>query len=283
MNCSICNAHAIEHLTNRDDFEFKIDTKLDYYKCKNPSCGHVYAVDIPSIDILSTFYKDYTTHRSSKEKNFLERKIYRLRKKTINKLTKAYKRDISILDFGSGNGYYSFLLLELGFKDIQAFDFDEKTKLSFEGSDVKFTTSEKEITSEKYDIILLNHVIEHVPAPRELIKMLYRLLNKKGVLYIRTPNNQSICSVYFKEFWRGWETPRHLNIFNTCSMENLLTNNKDYKISTSNEMFIGIFLSSYNYKFKKNRLLQLILGVLLYLFSLLFSKRKEEIVCVIRK
>lgn len=283
MNCKICNFSSTKFLIDRIDFEYDIDVKLNYYLCNNSSCGHVFSHPIPENSILSSFYNNYTTHSLSVKKTIIERLIYRFRKKTIKEFTKLFDRDCSILDYGSGNGYYSYLMLELKFKNIQAFDFDEKTKLCFKNSDIKFSSREKDITSKTYDIILLNHVIEHVKDPTKLVLELYKLLNKNGILYIRTPNNSSICSNCFKEFWRGWETPRHLNIFSFNSMKNLLKNYRDYDIRTSNQMFLGIFLSSYNYKYTNIRMLKFFLGILLFLFSLFFSRKKEEIVCKIYK
>lgn len=283
MNCKICNYASYAFLIDRPDLEFGIKHKLDYYKCGNRKCGHVFSSPNPDIATLSSFYKEYTTHDSPKNRNLIEKIIYSVRKASVYKFTNVFSKDATILDYGCGNGYYSFLLSELSFNNIFAFDFDENTRKSFEYSSIKFTTSELEISSKKYDIILLNHVIEHIVNPKELLQKLYLLLNDGGIIYLRTPNNNSICSSVFRNLWRGWETPRHLNIFSYNSFNILLKDYSKSQLKTSNQMFLGIFMASFNYKYKKNRVFLILLGVYCYILSILNINKKEEIVCKIFK
>lgn len=283
MNCKICNNTTDTILIDRPDFEFGIKYILDYYKCGNKDCGHVFSSPNPDMSTISSFYTKYTTHDSFKNKNLIEKIIYSIRKSSVIKLTNDFSKDASILDYGCGNGYYSFLLSELSFNNILAFDFDENTRKPFEHSNIVFTTNEQEISSKKYDIILLNHVIEHIVNPKELLQKLYLLLNDGGIIYLRTPNNNSICSNLFEEFWRGWETPRHLNIFAYNSFNFLLKDYSKYQLKTSNQMFLGIFIASYNYKYKKNRIFQILFGIYCFLLTTLSNNKKEEIVCKIFK
>ena len=283
INCKICDNTSNVELKDRPDFEFGITYKLDYYKCGNKECGHVFSSPNPDISTISSFYKEYTTHDSPKNRNLIEKIIYSIRKISVIKFTNDFSKDATILDYGCGNGYYSFLLSELSFNNILAFDFDENTRKPFEHSSIKFITNELEISSKKYDIILLNHVIEHIVNPKELLQKLYLLLNDGGIIYLRTPNNNSICSSVFEKFWRGWETPRHLNIFSYNSFNFLLKDYSKSQLKTSNQMFLGIFMASFNYKYKKNRIFQILFGVYCFMLSTLSNNKKEEIVCKIFK
>jgi SAM-dependent methyltransferase len=76
----------------------------------------------------------------------------------------------------------------------------------------------------KFDVIILSHVIEHLPDPYGLIKDLKNLCTSKGRVIITTPNAKSLCALIFGRYWRGLEPPRHFNIFTRESLIELLEN-----------------------------------------------------------
>ncbi len=69
----------------------------------------------------------------------------------------------------------------------------------------------------KYDFVLLRHVIEHIEKPREFISMVMtRYVSKEGVLFIETPNNESLVNTIKgnrlrdDRFCRGLYPPTHV-------------------------------------------------------------------------
>jgi 2-polyprenyl-3-methyl-5-hydroxy-6-metoxy-1,4-benzoquinol methylase len=64
-----------------------------------------------------------------------------------------------------------------------------------------------------FDLLLLMHVIEHVPDPRGLLLECRRVLRPGGSLVVATPNAESRGHRRFGRHWRGLEPPRHLTIF----------------------------------------------------------------------
>jgi len=72
-----------------------------------------------------------------------------------------------------------------------------------------------------FDAVVMNHVIEHVPAPDELLSECCRILKKGGVLVASTPNARSSIHEHYGQNWRGLETPRHLQIFTRNSLANI--------------------------------------------------------------
>ena len=83
--------------------------------------------------------------------------------------------------------------------------------------------------SQKYDIIMLGNVIEHVLDPINLLETIKGIFADQGVLIIVAPNDFSIFHEHLLEnkiidepFWLGY--PDHISYFNKNSMENLLTN-----------------------------------------------------------
>ncbi|MGE4427410.1 MAG: class I SAM-dependent methyltransferase [Solirubrobacteraceae bacterium] len=58
--------------------------------------------------------------------------------------------------------------------------------------------------------IVLWHVIEHLPEPREAVRQAVRLLADDGVLLIACPNAGSRQAAAFGDAWLAWDQPRHL-------------------------------------------------------------------------
>lgn len=69
-----------------------------------------------------------------------------------------------------------------------------------------------------FDVITLNHVIEHLHEPIKVLNSCYNLLKPGGLLWMETPNINSTSLKSFGSNWRGLEPPRHLVIFNRQSL-----------------------------------------------------------------
>jgi SAM-dependent methyltransferase len=294
INCILCGSNdTTQTLIGRKDFEFNVETQLNYYKCNNLKCQLVFAHPMPSIDEIQNFYLKYTTHVSNikiDKFNFLAKLNQYLNDTYLTRLFKNKERSkIKILDFGCGNGNLLIELKNRGFLNLFGYDFDEKaTLLSNDNDFIVFSNLSLVNKYGKYDYIFLNHVVEHLSDAKSIINNLEALLNTSGKIIIRTPNSNSFLSRVFKNNWRGWETPRHLEIFNYNNIELLSDNLKIEKKWTSNIMFSGIFHESIRNSYNINniffKLCKHILSYFFYLASIiqntLFKKYGEEI-CII--
>lgn len=129
-----------------------------------------------------------------------------------------------MLDVGFGSGHFLILAQRVGWQ-VSGADPDPVAVANARkaGLDVRQGNIETfEDLLEQFDVITLNHVIEHVHDPIKTLKQAYDLLKPGGWLYIDTPNIDAYGHQHFKEHWRGLEVPRHLVIFNWASIENLL-------------------------------------------------------------
>ena len=73
-----------------------------------------------------------------------------------------------------------------------------------------------------FDVITMNHVIEHLPDPVAALIACYRLLKQNGYIWLETPNINSLGYSRFQKNWRGLEPPRHLVLFNAKSLRKAL-------------------------------------------------------------
>ncbi|MFN7696690.1 MAG: methyltransferase domain-containing protein [Deltaproteobacteria bacterium] len=75
-----------------------------------------------------------------------------------------------------------------------------------------------------FDVVFLRHVIEHVLDPARAIAEALRVLVPGGLLSLLTPNAASRSHERFGAFWRGLESPRHLQLFTPPSLASLCAN-----------------------------------------------------------
>jgi 2-polyprenyl-3-methyl-5-hydroxy-6-metoxy-1,4-benzoquinol methylase len=125
-----------------------------------------------------------------------------------------------LLDIGCGSGAWLGWMRTLGW-EVEGIDFDENAIQAARGENLNVHTGTLEAQSypsDTFDVINLNHVIEHVPDPVGLLTEIRRILKPGGKLVLATPNAASIGHRLFGSDWRGLEPPRHLHIFTPPSM-----------------------------------------------------------------
>ncbi|MCI5149055.1 MAG: class I SAM-dependent methyltransferase [Candidatus Electrothrix sp. MAN1_4] len=158
-----------------------------------------------------------------------------------------------LLDFGCGNGGFLRNAREAGWHvvgvDIDSDAVGNAQKLGIEV--YQGTTEIFDTEVESFDAITINHVLEHVPEPSELLSMARRLLKPGGVLYIDTPNIQSPGARIFGPNWRGLETPRHLVLLSRTGLKQLLAkhNFTDFQIKNRKKPRKDMFLQSHRMTF----------------------------------
>jgi 2-polyprenyl-3-methyl-5-hydroxy-6-metoxy-1,4-benzoquinol methylase len=93
------------------------------------------------------------------------------------------------------------------------------------------------------DQVTLNHVLEHVEAPADLLKECRRILRPGGRLVIYTPNAESLGHRWFGKDWRGLEPPRHLFVFSPQALRRILEGApfRSFRMKTPTTLAGGIY------------------------------------------
>ena len=73
-----------------------------------------------------------------------------------------------------------------------------------------------------FDLIYMEHVLEHIPNPVELLNSLVRLLSPQGVLVICVPNHGCLLSRILRLRWPWTCPPLHLYYYQKGSLARLL-------------------------------------------------------------
>jgi len=131
-----------------------------------------------------------------------------------------------ILDVGGGTGEISGAFVRSG-GAASAFVVDPDPA-SIEaaragGLDGFAGTFEDFETEERFDLVLMLNLIEHVADPRAVLAKAAGLLAPGGLIWLQTPNFRSLDSRLFRRRnWAGYHCPRHWAIFSETGLRRLL-------------------------------------------------------------
>jgi 2-polyprenyl-3-methyl-5-hydroxy-6-metoxy-1,4-benzoquinol methylase len=125
-----------------------------------------------------------------------------------------------LLDVGCGNGNLLLLMRSLGW-DVEGVEVDQAAVQTASARGLAVRQGELQdrgYSSDSFDAITMSHLIEHVYDPVSLLREAHRVLKPGGALIVLTPNSQSLGAHLYGQDWRGWEPPRHLQLFNVDTM-----------------------------------------------------------------
>lgn len=117
------------------------------------------------------------------------------------------------LDIGCGNGTTLRYLTWLGWNSV-GLEFDESaagTSRRVSGCEVRVGTLDVAgFRDGEFDMIHMNHVMEHLPDLRKTLELCSRLVSPAGRLVLKYPNPKSLVARVRGEFAVTWDPPRHL-------------------------------------------------------------------------
>jgi 2-polyprenyl-3-methyl-5-hydroxy-6-metoxy-1,4-benzoquinol methylase len=73
-----------------------------------------------------------------------------------------------------------------------------------------------------FDVVLMSHVLEHMPSPRLALSAIRRMLRLGGYLIIEVPNLATFWTLIFRQRSWNWDLPRHFYHFTAETLRRLL-------------------------------------------------------------
>jgi len=190
--------------------------RFDVQKCD--SCGSEFLSPRPTESELPPFYpSDY--HAYNENHGAIARLLVKARARARARLYGGLiqNRPGRIFDVGTGDCRHfdelrRFLDIECSGIEIQP---DIAAKGRARGYDVLEGTLENADLTRyvgKYDVVSMNHVLEHVVDPRLMLERAHDLLRPGGYLIGQLPTVSSWENRVFGRNWGGYHYPRHLQV-----------------------------------------------------------------------
>ena len=218
--------------------------------CVCASCGVVFLSTRPTEQEIGQYYaKDYQPYLGQ-YLPIVEKMIARRTKKEIAQFNKLNAHIENVLEVGCSYGSYLNDLKRFGtYKSFTGVEMDaeccRKASDLFGLQVLNGTLETVKFDSERFDLVVMNHVIEHVYHPVETLEEIRRIMKPGGLLMIKTPNTRTVEKTVFGRYWLPYEAPRHVTIFSLKTLRKVLEQRgfkivKVYFEKTPNNIILSI-------------------------------------------
>ena len=318
--CPLCHSTASTVVYHDvSDNKYKVQGTWDFLRCCD--CGVVYLHTIPySIDEIQP--SDYSKHKTPRLpeikqqgtvgsiKGWIRCSIlwhygYELAQQPLQKIAwrlfflfptavlkstwgillfpKAHYGK-TILDVGCGNGRFLAVMEKLGWNvygvepDTSSLHISRKLI----GSRVYPSLDDILALDVQFDIITMNHVLEHIDTPLAVLEKCGQMLKPDGCIGICVPNWLSCTHRLFKKYWHALEPPRHVTMYEPDTLR-MLIHRSGFSVSALQTTSIrdknSAFSKSYRNKYGRSPSFVLVVlwNIFLIIKGLVNKKSGEEI------
>ena len=207
-DCPLCNGKDIAFRFNKQG--------IPYYTCRN--CSFVFSGSddnanlVHAMEAFEPAYLDYFQEKPHDKKNH-------------DALTRQLQQHASlqgarILDVGCGSGKFVKYLRSKGY---EAFGIEPSRPLfdTFLSDEYFFNDRVEDYIrkypSAKFDIVILSDVLEHADKPSSFISNICSLLADNAILYISTPDTNSLFARAAGKRWHYYNK-YHLSLFSRANL-----------------------------------------------------------------
>jgi 2-polyprenyl-3-methyl-5-hydroxy-6-metoxy-1,4-benzoquinol methylase len=187
-----------------------------HYLTRCQRCSFVFASRHPTDIELSQHYETYT------RANWISPITIKRYRELLQKM-EPFRRSNNILDIGCGDGYF---LLEAKKRNWNVYgtEFtDEAVRVCREKEIIihKGSVKKENYAPEFFDVITSFEVIEHLNTPDSEVETYRAILRTGGLVYVTTPNFNSISRDILKADWSVIEYPEHLCYYTRKTLRRL--------------------------------------------------------------
>lgn len=279
LECPACNGKSFSPFLKTKDYT---TTGEEFTIVKCTQCLLLITSPRPETQHLAKYYlsKDYISHASGAKSLFDN--LYLLARKFTHSWKAAILKEISpnkqILDYGCGTGSLLIYLRNNGWNATGIEPSPDARRIAEASANGGIYESIDDV-NEKYELITLWHVLEHIPDLGQTISKLKSHLTPKGKLLIAVPNPTSWESSKYGANWAAYDVPRHLWHFNQTSI-NLLFRKMGFKLVNTIPMKLdSLYISILSAKYSRGRklgILNFLSGITTGIVSNLNARKTGE-------
>lgn len=199
-----------DHLVSKKVFQLNINPQLEML------------VTTPIPEDLTPYYNapTYQSYKKSNQSlldllyNIVKKRAFKTKRRLIGKKLSTK----SLLDIGAGTGDFLLYCKSLCYS-VHGVEPNENARKKAEQIQISLEKSIQSFEGKKFEIITLWHALEHISNLEECMNQLKLLLSESGQLFVAVPNFKSYDANYYKEYWAGYDVPRHLWHFSQKSIQ----------------------------------------------------------------
>lgn len=244
-SCILCNSNfSLTIYRNIEDYRHDVEGHFCIVQCVN--CGMVYTSPRPTRDEMDAFYpSDYGAHLDFDDQGSIAKirsaamrarwgqdiSNYSILARIIGHMTKnysslvpEYRKKGELLDIGCGNGRFLYDFQSTGW-ECWGIEVDEGASNVARKRGVNVKTGSFDDVSfpeSSFDVVRLNHVLEHSHDPLGWLRRIHRLLREDGEVIVGVPDYNSLTRRAFGKYACCLDIPRHLYHFDKKTIGKLL-------------------------------------------------------------
>ncbi len=217
--CVVCGSEKRRTLFVKNGFP--------HVRCEG--CSFVYVNPILKEEALREYYADiqgsWAEMTEKAEYNEFQNKYYHFHLDNIEALLTTPNR--SILDIGCNNGEFLVVARERGWTvtghELSRYALERARKKDIEAFDGKLDPST--FGGRRFGAVSLLGVLEHVPYPSELLRVVLGFLEPGGILAVLVPNIESIATRILQEKCNTFDGIEHINFWGRATFARVLQKN----------------------------------------------------------
>ena len=223
---------------------------------QNENHGFLQTHPQPKADELSSYYESdaYISHTDSK-KGLLAFLYQQVKRYSINKKLGLIKKlnagTGNLLDVGAGTGDFLKAAQDKGWK-ISGVEPSDKAREIAGEKNIQLSESIDKVLGQKFDVVTLWHVLEHLPNLETSIQKIESLVADGGTLIIAVPNFNSRDAIHYQNFWAAYDVPRHLWHFSQTSIQSIFSSELKL-VKTKPMIFDAFYVSLLSEKYKTGK------------------------------
>lgn len=144
---------------------------------------------------------------------------------------KSFAQGSRLLDVGCGQGHFVNVAMKTGW-DVSGIDLSEHAVAicaQFGLPVRRLDFLEGDLPPASFDVITMFELIEHLPSPGRFVSRAEQLLKAGGLLYLTTPNFDSLDRRVLAALWRGIH-PAHLAYYSPRTIRRLIQSQTQLEI-----------------------------------------------------
>jgi SAM-dependent methyltransferase len=224
--CNCCGADDANPILKGRDLLHGLPGEFTLVQCTR--CGLMYVNPQPSAKELEPYYpEDYEAHVGTQKRRlgWLRRIEYDYGIEKRYRAIMRYVETGTMLDVGCAAGAFLDGMRQRGWR-VSGIEPGTRAAIYARdelGLEIQNTTLEAaRLVPASFDLVTMWNVLEHLSDPQQCLAQIRQALRPGGLLVFAVPNLDSYDLMLFKQYWAGYDLPRHLFTFPPETLEGMI-------------------------------------------------------------